>query len=78
MHAEVTNTPNPGLSLNPCQICHLQVDGISERKSLDYVKKFMMINPDGSEVCLTFQYYSQFLLTIYLFTLSFSFSGDRK
>ena len=73
MHAEVNNTPNPGLSLNPCQIFHLQVDGISERKSLDYVRKFMMINPDGSAVCLTFQYYSQFLLTIYLFTPSFLF-----
>ena len=32
MHAEVTNTPNPGSSLTPCQICHLHMDGIADCK----------------------------------------------
>jgi hypothetical protein len=54
MHTEVTNTPNPGSSLNPCRICHLHMDGIADRKSLSYVRSFLMINPDGSEVCLNF------------------------
>jgi hypothetical protein len=25
MHAEITNTPNPGASLDPCRVCTLSV-----------------------------------------------------
>jgi hypothetical protein len=52
MHAEVTNTPNPGNSLNPCRMCHLKADRLANKETLDYVQKFLMINPDGSEVQL--------------------------
>ncbi|KNZ45986.1 uncharacterized protein VP01_7644g1, partial [Puccinia sorghi] len=37
MHAEVTNTPNPGVSLNPFQICTLKVQRLVDKSSLDYV-----------------------------------------
>ncbi|OAV89083.1 hypothetical protein PTTG_28819 [Puccinia triticina 1-1 BBBD Race 1] len=49
MHAEVTNTPNPGSSLNPCQMCALHAEGKDQRNTLDYVLQFLRINPDGSE-----------------------------
>ena len=37
MHAEITNTPNPGVSLNPCQMCHLNVDKKVDKASKNYV-----------------------------------------
>ncbi|OAV87337.1 hypothetical protein PTTG_29470 [Puccinia triticina 1-1 BBBD Race 1] len=49
MHAEITNTPNPGSSLNPCQMCTLHAEGKDQRKTLDYVLQFLRMNPDGSE-----------------------------
>ncbi|OAV88755.1 hypothetical protein PTTG_28931 [Puccinia triticina 1-1 BBBD Race 1] len=49
MHAEITNTPNPGSSLNPCRMCTLHAKGKDQRKTLDYVQQFLRINPDGSE-----------------------------
>ncbi|POW05701.1 hypothetical protein PSTT_09466 [Puccinia striiformis] len=50
MHAEVTNTPNPGSSLNPCQMCHLKTATMDDKKSLEYIQQFLRINPDGSEL----------------------------
>ncbi|KAI9626747.1 hypothetical protein KEM48_010212 [Puccinia striiformis f. sp. tritici PST-130] len=50
MHAEVTNTPNPGSSLNPCRMCHLKTATMDDKKSLDYIQQFLRINPDGSEL----------------------------
>ena len=53
MHAEVTNTPNPGPSSNPCQIGHLKTDGMANKKKLNYVNKLLMINPDGFKVFIS-------------------------
>ena len=81
MHAEVTNTPNPGTSLTPCRMCQLKVDRIAERKSLNYIRNFMMINPDGSEVCLNFQYHILFSLSFWILILisfGFEISADVK
>ncbi|KAI9623290.1 hypothetical protein KEM48_009532 [Puccinia striiformis f. sp. tritici PST-130] len=50
MHAEVTNTPNPGSSLNPCRMCHLKTETMDDKKSLDYIQQFLRINSDGSEL----------------------------
>jgi hypothetical protein len=66
MHAEITNTPNPGTSLNPCRMCNLHAEGINMRNTVDYVTKFLRINHDGSEVsfhfCGVFVNLSDFLL----------------
>ncbi|KAA1074973.1 hypothetical protein PGT21_026041 [Puccinia graminis f. sp. tritici] len=49
MHAEITNTPNPGTSLNPCRMCTLHAEGKDKRNTPEFVRQFLMINPDGSE-----------------------------
>ncbi|EHS62927.1 uncharacterized protein PGTG_21277 [Puccinia graminis f. sp. tritici CRL 75-36-700-3] len=49
MHAEITNTPNPGTSLNPCRMCTLHAEGKDKRNTPEFVQQFLMINPDGSE-----------------------------
>ncbi|PLW26028.1 hypothetical protein PCANC_22405, partial [Puccinia coronata f. sp. avenae] len=41
MHAEVTNTPNPGASNHPCRMCKLSVEKKKMRKSLPYVRQFI-------------------------------------
>ncbi|KAA1114601.1 hypothetical protein PGT21_014993 [Puccinia graminis f. sp. tritici] len=41
MHVEITNTPNPGASLNPCRMCTLCVSAKRFRKTHTYVQHFV-------------------------------------
>jgi hypothetical protein len=50
MHAEITNTPNPGVSLNPCRICHLKVDKLADKASQVYVRESIGLNSIGERV----------------------------
>ena len=54
MHAEVTNTPNPGVSLNPCRICPLKVSTLAEKVSQSYVLQSVGLNEFGERVRLYF------------------------
>ncbi|KAI9624088.1 hypothetical protein KEM48_009166 [Puccinia striiformis f. sp. tritici PST-130] len=38
--AEITNTPNPGTSNNPCRVCHLQCPQGEEKSTLKYLQDF--------------------------------------
>ncbi|PLW13751.1 hypothetical protein PCANC_17890 [Puccinia coronata f. sp. avenae] len=49
MHAEVTNTPNPGQSNHPCRMCKLSVEYKSEMKSLAYIQQFLHLDEAGNE-----------------------------
>ena len=40
MAAEVTNTPNPGQSNNPCRICHLNCPQGEDKCTMNYIKDF--------------------------------------
>ncbi|OAV92536.1 hypothetical protein PTTG_07907 [Puccinia triticina 1-1 BBBD Race 1] len=40
MAAEVTNTPNPGTSNNPCRMCGLQCPQGEERCTMEYLRQF--------------------------------------
>jgi hypothetical protein len=40
MAAEVTNTPNPGSSNNPCRICTLKCPQGEEKSTLSYLANF--------------------------------------
>ncbi|KNZ50624.1 hypothetical protein VP01_4324g1, partial [Puccinia sorghi] len=51
MHSEVTNTPNPRVSLNPCRICTLKVQRLVEKSSLDYVLECVGLNHSVERVC---------------------------
>ncbi|EHS62789.1 uncharacterized protein PGTG_22701 [Puccinia graminis f. sp. tritici CRL 75-36-700-3] len=48
MHAEITNTPVPGNSLNPCRCCDLSSSSLKARKKLPYVCQFTQKNLHGS------------------------------
>ncbi|KNZ61746.1 hypothetical protein VP01_1362g4 [Puccinia sorghi] len=50
MHAEITNTPNPGVSLNPCRICTLQVSTLADKPSETYVMQCVGLNSLGERV----------------------------
>ncbi|POW03734.1 hypothetical protein PSTT_10890 [Puccinia striiformis] len=43
MAAEVTNTPNPGSSNNPCRVCHLKCPQGEVRSTLFYIQAFFGI-----------------------------------
>ncbi|KNZ57692.1 hypothetical protein VP01_2098g2 [Puccinia sorghi] len=47
MHAKITNTPNPGASLNPCRMCRLSVKTKQEKKSMKYVQDFLHLDEEG-------------------------------
>ncbi|PLW21190.1 hypothetical protein PCANC_05445 [Puccinia coronata f. sp. avenae] len=49
MHAEVTNTPNPGGSLHPCQMCTLKVKKKKFKRSPTYVQRFLNRDSMGIE-----------------------------
>ena len=51
MHAEITNTHIPGVSLNPCRVCNLSSPTIKARKKMEYVSKFLHKDLHGSHVC---------------------------
>ena len=40
MHAEITSTPNPGASNNPCRQCHVGVMMREQKPTIKYVKEF--------------------------------------
>jgi hypothetical protein len=48
MHAEITSTPMPGKSNNPCRMCHLSVQKRGEKVSTTYIHDFFG-QPHGSE-----------------------------
>ncbi|PLW37922.1 hypothetical protein PCANC_15168 [Puccinia coronata f. sp. avenae] len=48
MHAEITNTPLPGASLNPCRICHLGVSSRSQKSEADFVYQFLGMDAHGN------------------------------
>ena len=52
MHTEITSTPVPGQALHTCRMCNLKANSQRERKSPDYVFRFLGLNSDGEEVCL--------------------------
>ncbi|PLW06567.1 hypothetical protein PCANC_26024 [Puccinia coronata f. sp. avenae] len=49
MHAEVTNTPNPGGSLHPCRMCTLKVKKKKFKRSPTYVQRFLNRDSMGIE-----------------------------
>ncbi|PLW04511.1 hypothetical protein PCANC_27956 [Puccinia coronata f. sp. avenae] len=48
MHAEVTNTTLPNISLNPCRICCLNAQSLENRKSEEYVRAFLQLDTNGN------------------------------
>jgi hypothetical protein len=51
MHAEISNTPNPSMTLNPCRICDLSVESQAKKKTKNYIQDFLGLGADGSVVC---------------------------
>jgi hypothetical protein len=50
MHAKVTNTPLPSVSLNPCCMCQLKSESVNEKKGIKYVQCFLEIDSHNNEV----------------------------
>ncbi|KNZ47691.1 hypothetical protein VP01_6216g1, partial [Puccinia sorghi] len=50
MHAEITNTLNPGVSLNPCRVCSLQISILANKPSETYVMQCVGLNSLGERV----------------------------
>ncbi|KAA1114227.1 hypothetical protein PGT21_001097 [Puccinia graminis f. sp. tritici] len=48
MHAEITNTPNPGTSLNPCRMCTLHSPTKIDKQSSIYLRQFLQLDSNGS------------------------------
>ena len=51
MHSEITNTPIPGTSLNPCRMCDLWAASKNDKKTIGYLEKYLNIDSNGREVC---------------------------
>ncbi|PLW49893.1 hypothetical protein PCANC_07137 [Puccinia coronata f. sp. avenae] len=47
MHAEVTNTPNPGQSNHPCRMCTLLVEHKSMVKSKSHIQNYLQVDDFG-------------------------------
>ncbi|EFP91328.2 uncharacterized protein PGTG_16982 [Puccinia graminis f. sp. tritici CRL 75-36-700-3] len=60
MHAEITNTPVPGNSLNSCRYCVLSSSSLKEREKIPYISKFAQKNLHGSNVWFNFFYLFSF------------------
>ncbi|CAH7673084.1 hypothetical protein PPACK8108_LOCUS7943 [Phakopsora pachyrhizi] len=52
MHAEITSTMSPNISLQPCRICNLKADKKKEKKTAVYVEKFLGRNLNGFLNCV--------------------------
>jgi len=52
MHAEITSTPMPANSNNPCRVCHLSVDNRAGKQSISYVQEFFGNASGTNEVSL--------------------------
>ncbi|PLW50549.1 hypothetical protein PCASD_01396 [Puccinia coronata f. sp. avenae] len=48
MHAEITNTPLPNTSLNPCRMCSLSVTCQKQKHSKKYLREFLQLDQDGN------------------------------
>ncbi|OAV86269.1 hypothetical protein PTTG_29993, partial [Puccinia triticina 1-1 BBBD Race 1] len=55
MHTEITNTPLPGASLNPCRICHLGVEKRSDKSGEDYIYQFLGMDSLGNRDVVDFR-----------------------
>jgi hypothetical protein len=53
MHAEITNTPVPGASLNPCRMCTLHAPKKIDKQSISYLLQFLRISSTGLMECNT-------------------------
>jgi hypothetical protein len=47
MHAEITNTPVPLVSLNPCRFCELSSDSTKAKNTILYIQKCLAISGHG-------------------------------
>ncbi|OAV97413.1 hypothetical protein PTTG_00144, partial [Puccinia triticina 1-1 BBBD Race 1] len=47
MHAEITNIPVPGASLNPCRMCTLHAPKKVDKKTLFYLRQFLNLDLNG-------------------------------
>ncbi|KAH9813108.1 hypothetical protein DFH28DRAFT_930294 [Melampsora americana] len=47
MHAEITNTVNPTITLNPSRVCSLKVDEMEDKKSEEFLEGFMAVDQHG-------------------------------
>ncbi|KAH9809084.1 hypothetical protein DFH28DRAFT_1225958 [Melampsora americana] len=59
MHAEVTNTMNPTVSLTPCRICDLKVETLMDKRSAKYVSNFVGVGEDGKKFSLPLRSWSE-------------------
>ncbi|KAH9815821.1 hypothetical protein DFH28DRAFT_927727 [Melampsora americana] len=46
MHAKITNTTNPSVTLNPCRICTLGVETLTAKKDAKYTRAFVGLHQD--------------------------------
>ncbi|KAH9814285.1 hypothetical protein DFH28DRAFT_971155 [Melampsora americana] len=46
MHAEITNTTNPSVTLNPCRICTLGVETLNAKQDSKYTRAFVGLHQD--------------------------------
>lgn len=46
MHAEISNTVNPTITLNPCRVCKLQVVEMEEKKTQEFIEGFVGVDHD--------------------------------
>ncbi|KAH9820635.1 hypothetical protein DFH28DRAFT_1218091 [Melampsora americana] len=52
MHAEITNTTNPSITLNPCRICTLSVDTLIAKQDAQYTRAFVGLDKSDDGVKL--------------------------
>jgi hypothetical protein len=57
----ITSTPNPGTSLNPCQIFSLSLATSNEKKEMNGLQKFLGMNYHGLKL-LNFCPFNSFFL----------------
>ncbi|CAH7689410.1 hypothetical protein PPACK8108_LOCUS24483 [Phakopsora pachyrhizi] len=50
MHAEISSTMHPNVSLQPCRICCLKAEGKKEKATANYVQRFIGHNSKGFQV----------------------------
>ncbi|KNZ49662.1 hypothetical protein VP01_486g3 [Puccinia sorghi] len=49
IHAEITNTPLPNNSLNPCRMCQLSISKAEDKHTEEYLQEFLQVNQDGTQ-----------------------------
>ncbi|PLW51109.1 hypothetical protein PCASD_02459 [Puccinia coronata f. sp. avenae] len=69
---EVTNTPMPNTSLNPCRICQLSVPSQDQKHSKQYLRNFLQIDEDGYKRLNTLRGWKKLIEATYdLFDIGF-------